>query len=272
MFHVMLLRLSLLLAPLCTASALPLIYRPGDVIPSGYVASTGIIRQMYFAGTTTPVAGTNYNLLGYNSPEFLFQRATDFAAASRIRFDGVLNHISSFAAGEPFLLGYLTYTNGLFFLSSYDFVFSAGIQVGPNMPPLPNGLRSDSYSGTIRLTVTSNVGTPEQNADIVYFFNESYMGSLRVYEDKEGTIEVWARLGSILLNNFGTVTSPAGSAFSTPTIDPLPGPYRPGQTGNGTFSPSTIVSPTGAVPEPGSMWLLLNGVAVVALRKRIHRN
>jgi hypothetical protein len=240
------------------SAAEPIIYVPGDSIPSGQFAASAIF-QGFLNSDGSPVVGQN--ILGVNSQELFIQRTSDFAAPSNLRFDGVLND-TPVAVGERFLLGYLTYTNGLFLTSTF---------LGPILTQTVGATDvlaryTQSFSDRVKLEVTQNFGTAEQNADIVSFEGRPDLGSLRVYEGQAGAIQLFGMFGSLDLFSFGNVVSAPGSGFYFPTVGTVPSDFVPTLTGDGTFIPAAP-----AAPEPATMTLLGSALALTILRRRGNR-
>lgn len=219
------------------------VYVPGSPIPPGQFASTAIFHDL-LDGTATPGLTAVY---GLESQEVSFQRTTDYAAASNLRFDGVVRP-ANVAPGERFLLGYLTYTNGLHFIGTLN----AGISIQTYGPPPVPGSFTQTYSDRVFLDITENSGTAEQNADVIWFRDRPDLGSLRVYEGQAAAIELWGFFGSLHLDSFGAVVSNPGSGYYYQGIGEVPDDFVPSATGNGTFIPAAPYVP---VPEP-TLWQL----------------
>jgi hypothetical protein len=252
------------------------IYSPGGAIGPTQFASTGVFSDFLNGnGTTatgpagTPVVGQNVQGLG--TQELYFD---DLAAGtpSNLRFDGFLTDTPVAprpdcppAAPDCFLLGILTYTNGIFFVDAFTSAVSLQTTGGSNLA----SSFTQSFTGRVVANITVNAGLdPEDDADIITFQNGDFLGSMRVYEGQAGAIQVLAKFGSLDLVAFGAVVSAPGSAFFFNGTGALPIGFVPTDTGNGTFIPAAPQTP---VPEPATVTLLGSALALT-LRKLIRRH
>lgn len=250
---------------------------PPNYVGFGQVSGTLDAGRPAFYTTGT---GTGF---GNNSSEITFYRQDATDRPNNIRFDAVpfsrVNH------GDEFLLGYLTFTNGLWFVTADTIILNIQtLDTTNSRPPVAGGPATSSFtqSGQYLLTLatTENLGDDAQNADIFYISPiaggggvAGTIGNLRVFERKSATVELFARFGSLNLSRFGFVTSPSGSGFAYDgcTNCALPPGYKPNATGNGTFAPAppTIGSD---VPEPSSVVFVGLGIlTMVGLRRRSGR-
>lgn len=150
------------------------------------------------------------------------------------------------APGTRFLLGILTYENGIW--NGHASLHLTLTTVSTN--PLLNGHTLDTI---LQLRLTSNVGSFGQNADYIYFPSYPDTGSLRAYElfdsptgTNASTAELWGIIGSLIPTDFA---NPQGGGFVSGSVTDDPG---------------------SSVPEPGTC--LLTGVALVGLlRSRSRR-
>ena len=117
----------------------------------------------------------------------------------------------------------------------------------------------------MRLDVLNNVGTPFQQADLLYFAADGAIGGMRVLEGPAGRIEVWGYFGSLNLFSFGLVVSAPGSAFFYGSLErELPSEFGPTAIGDGTLPPArpvgAITPGQSVVPEPSVVLLLASGL------------
>lgn len=229
-----------------------MIYTPGEIIPNDHFVATGIFRN-FESSQGVPVSNDTAIIRGLNSPELFFQRSTDFAAPSNLRFDGTLTsrqEVPGLLQGEPFLLGHLTYTNGQFFVHTYY----SDVLIQTYSPDIVGA--TQTLEERVVVVITENSDNPERSADIVYFQGRPDLGSMRVYENQAGSIEVWGAIGSLNLFSFGEVVSNPGSAFFYSGLDETPAGFLPASTGNGAFPPQ-------AIPEPSSVALFALGAVAL---------
>lgn len=146
--------------------------------------------------------------------------------------------VTGTGTANRFLLGTLTYTNGIW---SGDATFGFTLTTH-SADPLLDGL---FLTDVLTLLLTPNEGlTPEANADFVYFSGAPTMGSLRAYELADSptgsntvTADVFGYFDSLHLLAFMNVRD---GGFLDPGIDLAPTPV--------------------GVPEPASLALLAVGL------------
>mgnify|MGYP000430353627 CR=1 FL=1 len=149
-------------------------------------------------------------------------------------------------AGQEFLLGTFTYTNGIWF-DSPTFGFSL---TSVSSDPALNG---HIFSDSVRVTITFNdaTNTPQQNADFFSFVGRPDLGSARAYELGDSPTgsnvlswDVYGKIGSLIPTRFA---NSGGGGFLDPSVD---------------------VQPT-VVPIPAAVWLLGSGlVGLVGIARR----
>lgn len=129
--------------------------------------------------------------------------------------------------GNPFLLGTLTYANGIW---SGDATFGFSLTTQSADPLLDGQILTD----LLTLVITPNdfvAQTPEQNADFVYFSGAPAIGSLRAYEladSPTGTNTVTASIfGFINSLHLFSLADARGGGFLDPGIDIAPTPPNP---------------------------------------------
>ncbi len=149
------------------------------------------------------------------------------------------------AVGNRFLLGTVYYENGIW-NGHADFRLTLTTS---STNPLFHGHILDTI---LHLQLTSNAGSPEQNADYIYFPAYVGMGSLRAYELSDSPTGSNAASARI----YGKI----GSLIPTDFADPQ---------GDGFVSSSVTDDPGSTVPEPGA-WVL-TGVSLLALMRRPSR-
>lgn len=142
--------------------------------------------------------------------------------------------------GVEFLLGWLTFTNGIWTDDAY-FGFSLTADGG-------QVLGTHTFQDTLVYNLTPNNGTDkDEDADYLTFAGNLQVGQLRAYELGDGssntvTAEVWGHFGSLHLDSF---RNPTGGGFVVPGPTP--------------------------VPEPGTMALLLVGGSALTWWQRRRR-
>jgi hypothetical protein len=148
--------------------------------------------------------------------------------------------------GVPFLAGWLSYTNGIWFT---DPVFEIDAVTQSLDDPAFDGF---VFEDVLQLSITPNTGTPHQNADFLHLVNSPFAGSVRAFELADSptggnsvTAELWMTINSLHLDGF-----------------------RNG-TGDGFLDPSIELAPT--VPEPGTVACVGIGLALLGgSRRRRH--
>lgn len=261
--------------------------------PPGYLGSGTVGATMRpLGGTLNPFGAdpwvsnrTVTNAGRSTGSGVVFYRFDATATPNRVRFDPV--PFTNVAWGEEFLLGYLTFDNGRWYLQQDLFELSIQtIDFNALSPPLAGPRPTQTFAQSAKFqialqTVPNTFDTPEQNADLLYItalsggvIRGSSLGSLRVYEDQSGTVELFGSFGSLNLVRFGQVTSPSGSAFVADCEScNLPADFIPSSTGNGFFAPPppSIDLPT-PVPEPSTLALtLVVSMPIFLARRRRNR-
>jgi hypothetical protein len=137
------------------------------------------------------------------------------------------------AAGDRFLLGTLTYENGVWSSSLLGTTFDVVLTTHSSNPPFDGQIFSDTLQ--LAITPNSTTNTPGQNADSVYFLNNVIIGSLSAFELNNYPLsppadpstqtnivsaELWGFMGSLHLDSFRNVTG--GGFLQTPTQVPEP--------------------------------------------------
>ncbi|MBI4848652.1 MAG: M6 family metalloprotease domain-containing protein [Nitrospirae bacterium] len=126
-------------------------------------------------------------------------------------------------SGDEFRIATLTYTNGTWFGSfggtnpfpDSRFDFSVTTSSGDA------ALDGQTWSDTLVLVVTMNIfNTPEENADYIYFANSPQLGQFRIYEGQSGSVDIVARIGSLIPVR---LENPTGGAFICIPGDDLDG-------------------------------------------------
>lgn len=181
-------------------------------------------------------------------------------SGSSVTFDyGYLPNMFSFTSSiaevpapgpsNQFKLGSFTYTNGFFHILAYiDFTLTTS--------SVDASLNGHTFQGRIRLDSNFNAGTPEQAADYFTVQNSSgntlaSLGSVRIYDYSfcpagdpsaplcnTGSVDLFGHINSLHLDQFA---NPSGGAFLNGSI-------------------TSELSPTSAVPEPGSGMLVISGL------------
>jgi hypothetical protein len=151
--------------------------------------------------------------------------------------------------GQEFLLGTLSYTNGIWFT---DPEFGFSLTTHSDDPDLAGFELVD----TVHLFITTNLptNTPDFNADFVYLKNLTTLGSVRAYELADSpngsnrvTVDVFGTINSLHLTRFANAQG-GGFIDAGVNAEPTPAPAP--------------------VPEPATIALLAAGLASMARLQR----
>ena len=155
------------------------------------------------------------------------------------------------AIGDNFLIGTLSFTNGLW--SNRQAQFAITLKTTSSDPAFSNKVLDD----VLFMQVTPNDfvnNSPNQNADFVYLVNNPTLGSVRAFELRDSptgtstiTVDVFAKIGSLVPTDFLNAR------------------------GAGFIDPGIAIAPS-AVPIPGAAWLMLTalaGLSATQVRRRI---
>ncbi len=125
--------------------------------------------------------------------------------------------------GDPFLLGTLTFTNGIWFNRGPVNFFHIDLMTESSDPLFSAKTLSDDLVLDIRLG-----STPDANADCIYFNRFASLGKLCAYEQgvagKENmtSAELWGQIGSLIPTQFTNVTGGFLIAADPPAIPEPP--------------------------------------------------
>lgn len=148
--------------------------------------------------------------------------------------------------GDEFLLGILTFTNGIW--TSLEASFGFRLTTQSDDPAFHNKVLSD----TVRMIVSDNTqATREARADYVFFDRFRQVGSLRAFELSDGGNTASARL-------FGRIGS----------LVPTRMELVPGETG-GFVSPLTPDLPP--IPLPATAWLMFGAIGALGAVRALSR-
>ena len=199
-------------------------------------------------GCQTGVGTTKFQLGGGSQVEFWSSEFGVDATHNVISFAS--SGVNDAVLGQEFLLGKLTYTNGIWF---------ADPEFGVTFSSTSSDVAFDkkSWTDTIHLSITPNLttNTPDQNADFIYLTGLPKLGSVRVYElgeSKEGnsvTVDLYGRISSLDLTRFANAT---GGGFLDSSIELEP-------------------TPPASVPAPATFVLVSIGLAGLGLLRRLSR-
>ncbi len=213
---------------------------------SGTVGSDGQFETVIDNNVVCPDAGCGTGIgvasLSFGTPlEFVEFYTVDFGTlleSNEVLFTPA--PLQDVLPGQEFLLGTLTYTNGIWF-SDPDFGFTLTTQ---SLDPALDGL---VFQDTLHLFITTNAAgnTPFQNADFVYFLNNTALGSVRAFELFDSpvvansvTVDVYGRISSLHVTRFDNAV---GGGFIDPSVGAQP-----------------------SVPEPAALALLTTGLLGLA--------
>jgi hypothetical protein len=160
--------------------------------------------------------------------------------------------VQDVVAGQPFRLGTISITNGIWFGAEATNSFHMELTTVSDDPALSGHVLSDDLIWYITSNISTN--TPEDNADSIYFSQFKAAGVLWAYEaDVPGksnttTADLYGRIGSLTPTSFLN----AQGGFVTPDLDPTPAAT--------------------AVPEPASMVLMGGGIVLIAMRRRTNES
>ena len=206
---------------------------------SGTVVGSNGLIPFYSSNTVSLAPNTTTVNFEYDPSLGFLQNSVSFTPSAG----------NDVGVGEVFKLGTFSFTNGQYYPEAY-----IGFTITTNSDDVL--LDDKTFSGTLRLISNSTNGTdPEDEAD--YFFFPSYpaLGSCRVNDlafqpptnpGNIGTCDVYGRIGSLIPTSFVATN---GAAFTHPS------------TNTGPLEDVTV-------PEPGSLLLLVSGVAGVLARRR----
>lgn len=195
------------------------------------------IRVCPDAGCGSGIGVLHLALPGINAVEFQNTDFGVFRTFNEIFFSSA--PAQDIVLGQSFLLGWLSYENGIWFT---DPEFGIELTAHSADPAFDGFVFSDTLH--LRITPNSASNTAHQNADFLYFVLDPSLGSLRAFElgdDPSGnrvTTEVWGMINSLHVLELTNAT------------------------GGGFWDPSVADQPT--VPEPTSLALLLAGACGLA--------
>lgn len=163
--------------------------------------------------------------------------------------------------GQEILLGTLLFTNGTWF-GDADFGFNLTIVSNDS------ALDGKTFSDTLHMSLTPNDfanHTPQENADFVYFANNTVLGSIRAYELQD-TVDPCEVFKSPLVPGL-TVCGNQASAQLFGVIHSLdPTRFELDPATGGFFDAGVSLNPT--IPEPGTLALVLLGLLGLLLTRR----
>jgi hypothetical protein len=200
-----------------------------------------------------PVPGTA-TVTGVGTSSFTYGNGTGFGTGpSALTFGG-----ASFSTNfeTPFSLGTLTYFNGTIALGTEATAVDLGLTTNFTNPALGNVLSAF----TLSLNSTPNTGTPDQNADFVYF-PSSFSTSVFTVGGVNYTVQ---------LLGFGSIV---GDGFLLSNSTQLH--VREGGTATANLLAevtSRVPSPVGGVPEPSTWAMMILGFAGVGFMAYRRRN
>jgi hypothetical protein len=217
---------------------------------TGCSTGLGIATNVPIHGDPTSDANPHLFFLvdSQTENELIFQAARDPNSF-------LLNDVNP---NSRFRLGTITFTNGLW-TGDANFGFSIVAQDVTTHT-------TNRFDGFIRMVITPNTGTPQQNADFIYITDPAgnpvlnpltfqTLPSIRAYELGDGpagsnsvTVDLFGRFGSLDLTDFDNAT---GGGFIDVSLTLEPG------------------GPPSSVPESGTFALLGCGVLAIAALKKL---
>lgn len=218
--------------------ALSLVLLAGALATSAFAADVAGSTTGIFTNPTLESAGVT---TGVGTNDFTWGVAAAGSTVSELTFTGANPFSANF--DTPFSLGTLGYTNGTVLLNTG--ATAVDLQVTAVFTT-PTGITKD-FTFNLQLTNTPNIGTPQQNADIVSFPNnapppQSFTADGNVY--------------TLQLTGFG---QPGPNGF----VDVNGFHVLEGGTDSADLLAKVTVAPV--VPEPMSLALLLPGLAPLGL-------
>lgn len=247
-------------APLLSMAWGPALYAATVSVTGGFTTFSGVVGGTNQGITSimngqplcadsgcanTDVGHATFNALGVSS--VTFQNFSPSAnPLNLVQFlPAAAQNVSGNGPGNQFLLGQLTFTNGIW---TGDASFGFTLTTHSSDATLDG----KSITDTLVMRVTTNVfgfgaNTPAQNADFVYFSGNPVLGSARAYELQDTptgtntvTVDVLGYIDSLHLSQF---TNAQG----------------------GFIDPSTDLTPAAATPLPAALPLFASGVGALGL-------
>jgi hypothetical protein len=223
-------------------------YGPEVVCPTaGCGTGVGTLR--------TPLLGTDYFEFWEHDRGFApVPLPPDLAERTHNLIRFVSSGEKDVAIGEPFVLGSLTFSNGIWFSAP---TMTVTFRSSSSDPLFDDHTWPDVWRFRITNNLPSISPTRDARADYIYLSTAPSFGSIRAYElnDPPGggntvTVDIEGAIGSLDLLRFANAR---GAGFIDPSIDLEPTP-RP-------------------VPEPDAWALLIMGMAFVGFvtRRKPHR-
>lgn len=190
-----------------------------------YSPEITLIDEIIGSGTTNGIFDTIRPGIFTDEPTFINGEGTN-----KLEFGFPPNLINSFAfngtsfetiPGKNFVLGTFTYDNGIVISSGDNTTYTSNLTISTNSPFYSPINFNQSLSELISLVTTPNIGTPEENADIIFFPNLPNLGRFRVLEGQSATVELLGEFGSLNLIGFGRVLSGSDTGFVEPISVPV---------------------------------------------------
>jgi hypothetical protein len=174
------------------------------------------------AGCGTGIGVKSMQLAGSNQVEFWNSSFGVDAAHNAIQF--VSSGVQNVSLGQEFLLGTISYTNGIWFTDpEFSVTFTSS--------STDRRFNNQSWHDTIHLGITPNLSsnTPAQNADFIYLTALPKLGSVRAFElggSPSGNTVTAALLGEINSLDLTRFANASGGGFLDPGIglQPIPEP------------------------------------------------